>query len=274
MEKVLILGASGTVGTAIYKRLSQYSIFDVYGTYFSSKPDDPHMRHFSLENPERINDILADIAPDIVISALRGDFEKQIEAHVFLVKYLESNHGRLIYFSTANVFDGRPECPHYESDSPQAVSEYGKFKICCENTLRDLLGNSAIILRIPFVYGRNSVRMRQIKDGCKKGALDVYKDLFSNYVTDVQIADYVEWIIREKKEGIFHIGTTDVVSHSEFTKRLIQGLGNGYPAFNYPEAAGTMAVLTERKDIPHRLEWDVERVIGFLCEKAVGVQGG
>lgn len=265
MEKVLILGASGTVGTAIYKRLSQYDTFDVYGTYFSSKPDAPHMCYFSLENPERIKDILADIAPDIVISALRGNFKKQMDVHIFTAEYLENNHGKLIYFSTANVFDGKLESPHYEDDSLQSDSEYGKFKICCENKLREIMGSSAIILRIPFVYGKNSVRMRQIKDGCEKGALDVYENLFSNYVTDIQIADYVEWIIREKKEGIFHIGTTDVMRYSDFIKRLIKGLGNKYPTFNYLDVTGTMAVLTERKDIPHRLEWNAERVIAYLC---------
>lgn len=269
VEKVLILGASGIVGTAIYKRLSQYNEFEVYGTYFSSKLSDPHMCYFSVENPEQINDILEDIAPDIVISALRGDFKKQIDVHTFTAKYLENHRGRLLYFSTANVFDGKLECPHYEDDSLQSDSEYGKFKICCENKLRKIMGNSAIILRIPFVFGRNSARMRQIEDGCRKNTLDVYENLFGNYVTDIQIADYVEWIIREKKEGTFHIGTTDVMRYSDFVKRLIQGAGYKCPEFHYVEAAGTMAVLTGRKDIPHRLQWNAERVIAFLCNEEI-----
>lgn len=269
-EKVLILGAGGTVGAAIYQRLSQSDDFDVYGTYFSSKPDKPHMRYFSLDNPEEINDILEDIAPKYCISALRGDFHKQIDFHVLAAEYLKSHQGRMIYFSTANVFDGALECAHYEEDKPQSVSEYGKFKICCEKQLRDILGSLAVIVRIPFVFGRNSVRMRQIMDGCKEGALDVYENLFSNYATDIQIADYIEWMIREKKEGIFHIGTTDVMRYSEFIKRLVKGLGEEYPVFHYLEAAGTMAVFTKRKDIPRRLDWDVERVIAFLCEKEQG----
>ncbi len=51
------------------------------------------------------------------------------------------------------------------------------------------------------MYGRNSPRICQIREGCKTGLLDVYTNLLCNYVTDVQIAEYVEWIIREKKEG-------------------------------------------------------------------------
>lgn len=266
-DKILILGASGTVGTAIYERLSQCSAFDVYGTFFASKPKASHMYYFSLENPEKIKEILADISPDIVISALRGDFEKQVDAHVFTAEYLKKNHGRLIFLSTVNVFDGNLECPHYESDSLLSDSEYGRFKIFCENKLREIMGDSAIILRIPFVYGRSSARMRQIEDGCQKGVMDVYNNLFSNYVTDIQIADYVEWMIKEKKEGTFHIGTTDVMRYSDFIMCLIKDSGRKVPTFNYLEQTGTMAVLTERKDIPHRLVWNVDRVISFLCNK-------
>ncbi|MBD5525364.1 MAG: sugar nucleotide-binding protein [Lachnospiraceae bacterium] len=264
-EKILILGVSGFVGTAIYEQLSQSNKFDVYGTFFSLKSNAPHMCYFSLENPEKIKDILARIAPDIVISALRGDFKKQMDVHIFTAEYLKKNHGRLIYFSTANVFDGKQECPHYEGDSLQSDSEYGKFKISCENKLREIMGNSAIILRIPFVYGKNSVRMHQIEDGCQKGIMDVYDNLFSNYVTDIQIADYVEWIISEEKEGTFHIGTTDVMRYSDFIMRLIKDSGKAFPTFNYLDVTGTMAVLTERKDIPYRLLWNVDRVISFLC---------
>lgn len=45
--------------------------------------------------------------------------------------------------------------------------------------------------------------------------MNIYRGLVSNYVTDVQIAEYVEWIVREKKEGIFHVGTTDVIDHGD-----------------------------------------------------------
>lgn len=264
-EKILVLGASGTVGTAVYRRLSQFNIFDVYGTYFHHKPDALQMRYFSVEESDRIRDLLEEITPDIVISALRGDFQKQVEVHKIAAEYLRCHQGKLLYFSTANVFDAELDFPHYENDSPRSDSEYGRFKILCENKIREILGNQAVILRLPFVFGKNSVRMCQIKDGCEMGTLDVYKDLFSNYAADIQIADYIEWIVRNRKEGIFHIGTTDIMRYTDFITRLILKLGKGCPAFQYLEAAGTMAVMTERKDIPLRLAWNVDKLIDFLC---------
>ncbi len=163
MEKILVLGASGTVGAAVFRQLSQNDMFDVYGTYFRKESDNPRMRFFSLENHEQINDLLEEIAPNIVISALRGDFQRQMEAHALAAEYLRNNQGRMLYFSTVNVFDGNLVSSHYENDCPESVSEYGKFKILCENRLREILGNQAVILRIPFVYGKNlpeCVRLR------------------------------------------------------------------------------------------------------------------
>lgn len=264
MEKLLVLGASGTVGAAVYRQLDQCPEFEAYGTYFQQKSDDPQMRYFSLETPERIKDLLEEIAPDTVISALRGDFQKQLDAHLLAAEYLREHQGRMLFLSTANVFDGDLASPHYENDSPQSVSEYGKFKILCEDRLRELLGSRAVILRIPFVFGKNSPRTLQIRAGCQTGEVDVYKELFCNYVTDIQIAEYVEWIEREKKEGIFHIGTTDVVNYGDFVARLVGKFSTKSPMFRYLDAAGTMAVLSRRKDIPRRLEWNVDRIIDLL----------
>lgn len=264
-EKIMILGASGTVGAAVFRQLSQNSMFDVYGTYFLKESDNPRMSFFSLENHEQMNDLLEEIAPNVVISALRGDFQRQIEAHVLAAEYLRNNQGRMLYFSTANVFDGNLALPHYENDCPKSSSEYGKFKILCENRLREILGDQAVIMRLPFVYGKNSVRMRQVKTGCEAGTLDVYKNFICNYVTDVQIADYVEWILRENKKGIFHIGSTDIMEYEMFVLRLMKRFGRENPMFHYMDGAGVMAVLSRREDIPHRLKWNVENVIEYLC---------
>lgn len=91
--------------------------------------------------------------------------------------------------------------------------------------------------------------------------------MLCNYAIDVQIAEYVEWIIRENKEGIFHIGTTDIIQHKNFINSVAEGLNIRYSSLNYIEMSGTMAVLTKRKDIPHRLEWNVQRVVKFLCNE-------
>ncbi len=265
-KRILILGASGTAGTAILSRLSRCQGYSVFGTYFSHRQDSAaSMLYFSLEHPEKLYTILAQIRPDIVISCLRGDFNRQMLAHQFVTNYLSSAGGNLIFLSSANVFDGSCDRAHYESDPPNSISEYGQFKIHCESFLQTQLGRRAVILRLPFVWGNHSPRMELLKSGCQAGQLEVYTNLWSNHTSALQIADWIAWVIEEEKSGIFHVGTTDVIAYTSFIAQLIAALGMSQPKFLAQSGPGTMAVLNSRKDVPSNLVWNNARLIASLC---------
>ena len=266
VKNALVLGASGTVGTAVFKLLSCEKNLKTIGTYFSSNQEDsPDLIHFSVEFPNDINSILKLVHPDIVISSLRGNFDKQTITHENIAKYLITNNGRLIYLSTANVFDGSWNHPHYEDDTEISNSDYGQFKIQCEALLRNRMGDRAILLRLPFVWGRNSPRLREVKSGCDIGKLKIYTDFYSNHVSDMQIAQMIQWIIKEDKIGIFHVGTSDVINYQCFIERLITTMGMKFPKFVYQKTPKTMAVLSSRKDIPNELMWTTGKLIQYLC---------
>lgn len=267
IKNILILGASGTVGTTIFRQLSHCANMKVFGTYFSAKPEgSSSMLHFSLESTNDICSMLEQVHPDIVVSALRGDFEKQLIAHEIIAGYLTIHCGKLIYLSTANVFDGSLEQPHYELDNRIARSDYGKFKIRCEDLLQNRMGSRVVLLRLPFVWGKDSPRMQAVKAGCEAGELKVYADLLSNHVSDMQIADLVQWIIQEDKDGVFHVGNEDVIGYRNFIEQLIAAMGVKEPQFLFQEFSGNMAVLSKRTDVLNRLKWDSERLIRYLCD--------
>ena len=269
MDKtVLILGAGGTVGAAVFRQLSSREDMKVFGTYFSSAQEDTSsMIRFSVEFPDSIYSVLEQVRPDVVISSLRGDFEKQLTAHEITAKYLMENNGKIVYISTANVFDGSFDRPHYESDTPVSCSDYGRFKIRCEELLRDIMGERAAVLRLPFVWGRNSPRFLAVKEGCKAGKLEVYTDFSCNHTSDLQTADFIEWVIREDKFGIFHVGTTDVTDYHRFIERLTAEMGVKQPELAAQRVSGMMAVLSGRNDVPDDLKWDSSRLIRYLCGK-------
>ena len=113
---------------------------------------------------EALQSVLDAAKPEVVISCLRGDFAQQLEVHRFLADYLRERPGtRLVYLSTANVFDALNETPHIETDPPQAQSEYGCFKIACEQMLTERLGEQLLILRLPIVWGKNCPRLQILK---------------------------------------------------------------------------------------------------------------
>lgn len=166
MKRLLILGASGHIGGYLFRQFWEDGC-TVFGT--SKTPErcsvQQGMLFYSLEKGEEALQSVLDAAkPEVVISCLRGDFAQQLEVHRFLADYLRERPGtRLVYLSTANVFDALNETPHIETDPPQAQSEYGCFKIACEQMLTERLGEQLLILRLPIVWGKNCPRLQILK---------------------------------------------------------------------------------------------------------------
>ncbi|HWT27428.1 MAG TPA: sugar nucleotide-binding protein, partial [Mobilitalea sp.] len=161
--KVLILGATGLVGKALMKELP-YG-YDVYGTYHSASNDsaDNHMFQLSVQDTDRLVRLLEQINPDIVISCLRGEFNKQLELHRKLALVLSvKENSRLLFCSTANVFDALTDRPHYEADELRSDSDYGQYKIECEKQIKGILKDRAIILRLPMLWGKSSRRYNEL----------------------------------------------------------------------------------------------------------------
>ncbi|TFG77404.1 MAG: NAD-dependent epimerase/dehydratase family protein, partial [Flavobacteriales bacterium] len=104
-NKILILGGSGFLGNALYKELRAY--YDTYGTYFSAKKgfgDNQQFLQYDMGEDD-IFQILEKVRPQIIISALRGNFAAQIQAHQHILEYVWENDCRIYFLSSANVFD-------------------------------------------------------------------------------------------------------------------------------------------------------------------------
>ena len=105
MERILILGASGFIGNALYKELCSY--FDTHGTYFTDKEffsQNKQFHQYDL-NTENIDILLHNLKPTYIISAIRGNFDSQVAAHFSIINYIMHHECKLIFLSSANVFD-------------------------------------------------------------------------------------------------------------------------------------------------------------------------
>ena len=158
MKKILILGASGFIGNALYKELSSY--YDTFGTYFSKKGfmKNNHFFHFNL-NLGGLEEIIKEVKPKLIISSLRGPFEALIETHEFLINLIDKSNCRLIFLSSANVFDTFEHFPSYEYDKTLSESIYGRFKIKIENNLMRLPSAKYVLVRLPMVFGLSLIHI-------------------------------------------------------------------------------------------------------------------
>lgn len=223
-HKILILGASGFLGHAIYKELCPY--FNTFGTYNTNKlfEKNQHFFEYNFEEDD-IFEILNSVKPSIIISALRGDFATQFIAHKHLTEYLTNNNCKLIFLSSSNVFDAYSKYPSYEEDKTLSHSVYGHFKIKIENMLLRLPKKKVAILRLPMVFGPQSPRITEIIQHIKnKEAVEVYPNLIMNVTTFSRVTQQIHYIINRKKYGIFHLGSNDLVHHDEFIVDIVNAL--------------------------------------------------
>lgn len=267
--KILVLGASGYAGSRIFNDLSKK--YEVYGTYYSQEmriENQHRMLRFDIADSDKFSEILETVKPDIIISSLRGDYKAQIACHKQAAQYIaEKTGGKLIFLSTANVFDNELNFPHYEEDKLQSQTDYGKFKIQCENMLEGILGEKSIIIRIPMILGKDCPLISRMKSYIKNNeSITLYENLFVNYTLDIQISKYIQYILEENLNGIFHIGTRDSCDYAEFFKELADRMGFENPDFNIETSSDKkyQIVFTSRRDISETLQMSVRDVIDYV----------
>ena len=115
MKSILILGGSGFIGNALYKELGPY--FNTFGTFNNNLEfrDNKHFFQYDIEKGG-LNDILNEVKPKLIISALRGRFNAQLDSHSCIIEYVKFNNCRVMFLSSANVFDSFRHYPSYEYD--------------------------------------------------------------------------------------------------------------------------------------------------------------
>ena len=265
MKKILIFGASGFIGNALYKELCPY--FDTYGTFCS--PHSGHQKNakffqYDLEQ-ESASILLENLRPNIVISALRGNFDAQIRAHQEIINYVKTADCKLVFLSSANVFDAFSNFPSREYDKTLSMSIYGRFKIKIENALLRLPEEKSIIARVPMVFGANSPRITELKQHLKdKLAIEVFSNVVINATTIGKLTQQIHWLINQDVHGIYHLGSQDLTHHNDLVKDICQELGHDKPLIKNVYDSNFdrfLAVVPEYNILPENLRISIEEVI-------------
>ena len=257
-HRILILGASGFIGQALYKELCGY--FRTFGTYCRDNYAFNKNQHYFQYNIEEddIFEILDIVKPTIVISAIRGNFSAQIITHQHITEYVIANNSKLIFLSSANVFDAYSKFPSYENDKTLSHSIYGHFKIKLENMLLRLPKQYYAIIRLPMVFGAQSPRIQEIKFHIKeKIPFEVFPNLIMNVTTDTKVTQQIHYLINRNKKGIFHLGSEDLVHHDDFIKEIIASLNIKNPLLKQVYTTNDdryLAVLSKENKLPKHLQ--------------------
>jgi dTDP-4-dehydrorhamnose reductase len=147
--KILITGASGYVGSRIYKDLKDAG-FNVVGTFNSTKLFDELVK-IDLTDSQQVKDLIAEVNPQIIIHTAADahtntceqypDYAQKIntEATKYLVDEAKLHAIRFIHLSTFACFN------------ENASSVYAKTKIQAEKLVESL--EDYVIIRLSMVVG-------------------------------------------------------------------------------------------------------------------------
>lgn len=247
--KTFISGASGLIGSNCLKHFSEQG-WEVVGSYYSFETDDTVF--YDTLNPDHpFNFDITAFAPEVVVhcGALthvdycetheEESYEKTVKSTANLVKTALACHARMVYISTDYVFDGK-DGPYREDAPLNPLSIYARHKLEAEQmVLREVPGS--LVLRVTNVYG-NELRgknfVARIVDQCRQGQKLTLKLPYDQYASPANawdIARAMYLLLRDGKEGIYHIGGTDYMNRVELALRVLS---------YFPEAEYDLIPLT------------------------------
>lgn len=239
--RILVIGATGMLGNAIFRFLSNDSSLVVFGTtrsagakkLFDSSIASNLISGVDVEQHDSLITIFNRINPDIVINCVGlikqlADAEDPLQAIPIntllphrLARICELTNSRLIHMSTDCVFSGE-KGGYRESDLPDARDLYGKSKLLGEVTYPHTvtLRTSIIGHELQSAHGLVEWFLSQ------EGRCDGYtKAIFSGLPTVVLaqiIRDFV--IPNNELSGLYHVAS-DPISKFELIKLIASTYG-------------------------------------------------
>ena len=265
-HRILILGVSGFLGGVIYRELHPY--FQTFGTYKTSKSileKNTHFHQYDFEEDD-IFRILNLVEPTIIVSSLRGNFSAQLTAHKHLYEYVsQKKECKLLFLSSANVFDAYSKFPSYENDTTLSNSIFGHFKIRLEQLFLKLPAKKVAIIRLPMVFGQHSPRNNEIKLLVELDEpIELFPNLIMNVITAKKVSQQLHYIINRNKSGIFHLGSTDLVCHDDFIKEIVSKMNfinARYKLVYTTNDSRYLAVLPRDNKLPKHLQMQSKDVL-------------
>jgi len=135
---------------------------------------------------------------------------------------------RLVYLSTAAVFDGQKPTPYIETDLPNPANLYGRTKLAGEYAVRRL-GRGYQIIRAGWMVGgyeRDKKFVGKILHLLEeRRELSVVTDKIGSLTFTSDLSDGICALLETSHLGLFHMANHGVCSRYEVACKLVEYLG-------------------------------------------------
>ena len=233
-RRIVIVGANGTLGQRLFEFYSALNDVELLPASIEEEFvfDSQSYIQLDISNRNEVKKIIYDFCPDFIINAAaftnvdkcESERETAWKINVKGVEYLSEAarvlDSHLIHISSDYIFDGK-NGPYSENDIPNPLGYYARTKLASENVLK-ISGTKNTIIRTNVLYGTAKYSrpdfVKWVVDSIRSGKeIKIVDDQFNNPTFIDDLVQAINRIIELRKEGLYNIGGSEVLSRFDFT---------------------------------------------------------
>lgn len=234
--RVVVTGAEGMLGSALCPALRRRG-HEVIPT--DLRPVATSTRPLDICNGPAVEHLIEAVSSDIVLHlAAETDVDRCEEdpAHAYAVNAVGTEHvvracrgtgARMLYVSTAAVFDGLKPTPYVETDSPNPVNVYGRTKLAGESAARAYPAH--LIVRAGWMVGGyerdKKFVWKLLRLLEERRELSVVTDTRGSLTFTEDLSEGIAGLIETAHVGTFHMANHGVCSRYDIACKLVELLG-------------------------------------------------
>lgn len=217
--RILLAGAGGQLGVAMQQCIPE-----------SVELIALDRATLDITDHDAVSDAVRRFRPDWVINAAAYTAVDKAESEIDiafainrdgaanLAQAAAGSNARMVHISTDYVFDGKQARPYLPDDTVNPINVYGESKLAGEVSVREVLGEEALILRTAWVYaphGKNflTTMLKLMKE---LGELKVVEDQIGSPTSVYSLANGILAAIANKFSGTHHWTDAGITSWYDF----------------------------------------------------------
>lgn len=260
MKKVLIIGASGTLGSVFLKKLKDN--YQVWGTFNNNYTE--NCSKLDILDYRAVGDMYNLVRPDYtILCAAIADVDK-CESNPKLAwdthevgtenvsQWCRKTNSKLVYISTDSVFDGKRGA-YKETDETNPINVYAASKLRGEKVTT--WAKDYLIIRTAF-FGHKGLAKWVIENLKESNSITMFNDVFFSPIYTEDLVDIIIKMCEKDLKGIYHVGGEFGYSKYEFGRNLANAFELDW-TFITPVSVDTMKSRTPR---PKNLSIDISKL--------------
>ena len=255
--KILLLGASGQLGTELNRQLPLIAKIKAYTR-----------SELDITDTQAVIETISSFKPNVIVNAAaytavdNAEEEKSLayainsDAVAVLAQQAAKQGAWLIHYSTDYIFDGEKTAPYTEMDAPNPINVYGASKLAGEEFIAASNCNH-FIFRTTWVIGKDGRNFAKtiLRLATQRDSLSVINDQYGvptspSLITNVTI-DAIKAIKQQKAwpSGAYNLAPLGVSTWYEIAQTLIiMAKENGVPLTI--SAEDILAITTDEYPTP------------------------